>query len=44
MDVVFEEDAALGDSGASTENMALMRRLAANMIRTFDPHRGIRCC
>lgn len=41
MDVVFEEDAVLGDSGASAENMALMRRLASNMIRTFDPHRGM---
>lgn len=41
MDVVFEEDASLGDSGASAENMALIRRLAGNVIRMFDPHRGM---
>lgn len=41
MDVVFEEDASLGDSGESAENMSLIRRLAGNVIRMFDPHRGI---
>lgn len=41
MDVVFREDASLGDIGYSAENMALIRRLAANVIRTFDPNRGI---
>jgi predicted transposase YbfD/YdcC len=41
MDVVFEEDASLGDSGASAENMSLIRRLAGNVIQMFDPHRGI---
>lgn len=47
MDVVFEEDALLGDSGESAENMSLIRRLAGNVVRMFDPHRGItnaRCC
>ena len=41
MDVVFKEDASLSDIGYSAENMALIRRLAANVIRTFDPNRGI---
>jgi predicted transposase YbfD/YdcC len=40
MDVVFEEDASLGDSGESAENMSLIRRLAANVIKMFDPDRG----
>jgi len=41
MDVVFREDASLSDVGYSAENMALIRRLATNIIRTFDPKRGI---
>lgn len=41
MDVVFEEDASLANSGASAENMALIRRLAGNVIQMFDPSRGI---
>ncbi len=41
MDVVFEEDAALSDIGHSAENMSLIRRLAANIIRVYDPERGI---
>lgn len=41
MDVVFKEDASLSDIGYSAENMALIRRLAMNVIRTFDPTRGI---
>jgi predicted transposase YbfD/YdcC len=41
MDVVFEEDASLGDSGSSAENMSLIRRLAGNVIRMFDPNRGL---
>ncbi len=41
MDVLFEEDASLGDSGESAENMSLIRRLAGNVIRMFDPNRGI---
>jgi len=41
MDVVFREDASLSDVGYSAENMALIRRLATNIIRTFDPERGI---
>jgi len=41
MDVVFEEDASLGDTGESAENMALIRRLSMNIIKMFDPHRGI---
>ena len=41
MDVVFEEDASLADSGESAENMSLIRRLATNIIKMFDPTRGI---
>ena len=41
MDVVFGEDASLGDSGSSAENMALIRRLAKNIIQVMDPSRGI---
>ncbi len=41
MDVVFEEDASLGDSGESAENMSLIRRLAGNIIKIFDPNRGV---
>lgn len=42
MDVVFREDASLSDVGYSAENMALIRRLATNVVRTFDPDRGIK--
>jgi predicted transposase YbfD/YdcC len=41
MDVVFDENASLSDTGNSAENMALIRRLALNMIRTLDPGRSI---
>jgi predicted transposase YbfD/YdcC len=41
IDVVFREDASLSDVGYSAENMALIRRLATNVVRTFDPERGI---
>lgn len=41
MDVVFREDASLSDTGSSAENMSLIRRLAMNIIKSFDPNRGI---
>ncbi len=41
MDVVFQEDASLCNVMHSAENMSLIRRLARNMIKTFDPNRGI---
>jgi len=41
MDVVFKEDASLCNVGYSAENMSLIRRLATNMIRIFDPEIGI---
>ena len=41
MDVIFREDASLSDIGYSAENMSLIRRLASNVIKTFDPGRGI---
>ena len=41
MDVVFEEDGALANTGFAAENISLIRRLAMNTIKTFDPKRGI---
>ena len=41
MDVVFDEDASLCDTGHSAENMSLIRRISANIIRIFDPGRGV---
>ena len=32
LDVTFEEDASLADVGYAAENMALLRRLAMNVI------------
>lgn len=40
-DVVFEEDASLSDAGNSAENNSLIRRLAMNVLRIFDPGRRI---
>lgn len=41
MDVVFEEDDALANTGYAAENISLLRRLTMNVIKTFDPNRGI---
>jgi len=41
IDVVFREDASLADAGNTAENMSLLRRLAANIVRTVDPGRGM---
>ena len=41
MDVVFQEDASLANAGYSAENMSLLRRLAMNIVRVFDPDRGM---
>lgn len=41
MDVVFEEDKAVANTGNAAENISLLRRLAMNVIKTFDPNRGI---
>ena len=41
MDVVFEEDKSLANTGNAAENMSLFRRLSLNVIKTFDPNRGI---
>jgi len=41
IDVVFMEDASLADAGNTAENMSLLRRLAANIVRTVDPGRGM---
>ena len=40
-DVIFEEDASLANTGHAAENIALLRRLSMNIIRTFDPKRGM---
>jgi predicted transposase YbfD/YdcC len=40
-DVIFEEDASLANAGHAAENIALLRRLSMNIIRTFDPKRGM---
>lgn len=40
-DVVFEEDASLSDAGNSAENISLIRRLAMNIFRIFDPDRRV---
>ena len=37
----FEEDKALANTGNAVENMSLFRRLALNVIKVFDPNRGI---
>jgi predicted transposase YbfD/YdcC len=41
MDVIFEEDHNLANTGNAAENMSILRRLAMNVIKTFDPNRGI---
>lgn len=40
-DVVFGEDKSLSDTGHSAENMSLIRRIAMNIVQTFDPERGM---
>jgi predicted transposase YbfD/YdcC len=40
-DVIFGEDASLANVGHAAENMALLRRLAMNIIKSFDPKRGM---
>jgi predicted transposase YbfD/YdcC len=41
LDVIFKEDASLADAGHMAENMSLFRRLTMNLVRTFDPKRGL---
>ena len=41
MDVIFEEDKSLANTGNAAENISLLRRLSMNVIKTFDPGRGI---
>jgi predicted transposase YbfD/YdcC len=41
VDVVFEEDASLSDAGNSAENNSIIRRLAMNVLRMFDPGRRV---
>jgi predicted transposase YbfD/YdcC len=41
VDVIFKEDASLANTGYIAENMSLFRRLTMNVVRTFDPKRGM---
>jgi predicted transposase YbfD/YdcC len=41
LDVIFKEDASLANTGHMAENMSLFRRLTMNLVRTFDPKRGM---
>jgi len=41
LDVVFREDSALAQAGHAAENMSLLRRLSMNIVRVFDPDRGM---
>lgn len=41
MDVIFGEDASLSDTGYSAENIALVKRLAMNIVNAIDPKRGM---
>jgi predicted transposase YbfD/YdcC len=41
MDVTFGEDASLSDTGHSAENIALIKRLAMNIVKAMDPKRGM---
>lgn len=35
------EDASLANTGHIAENMSLFRRLTMNVVRTYDPKRGM---
>lgn len=41
VDVQFQEDASLANVGHAAENMSLLRRLCVNLLKIFDPNRGI---
>jgi len=41
LDVVFREDTSLANTGHAAENMGLLRRISMNIIKTFDPQRGL---
>lgn len=41
VDVVFKEDASLANAGHIAENMSIFRRLTMNVVKTFDPKRGM---
>ena len=41
MDVIFKEDAQLANVGYTAENMALLRRTSMNIVKMFDPQRGL---
>lgn len=41
MDVIFREDSQLANVGHTAENMALLRRICTNIVKAFDPQRGL---
>lgn len=41
LDVVFKEDESLANIGHIAENMSIFRRLTMNVVKTFDPKRGM---
>jgi predicted transposase YbfD/YdcC len=41
IDVVYGEDASLMDTGYAAENISLIKRLTMNIVRRFDPTRGM---
>jgi predicted transposase YbfD/YdcC len=41
VDVIFKEDASLTNVGHAAENISLLRRLTMNIVKTFDPKRGM---
>lgn len=41
MDVIFREDAQLANTGYTAENMAILRRICMNIVKVFDPQRGL---
>jgi predicted transposase YbfD/YdcC len=48
LDVIFKEDEAQAKTGFMDENMALLRRLSMNIIKTAHPGQGFslarKCC
>jgi hypothetical protein len=40
-DVIFKEDQQLANTGYAAENMSILRRLCMNIIKLFDPQRGL---
>ena len=41
MDVIFKEDDQIANVGYTAENTALLRRVCSNIVKMFDPARGL---